>query len=317
MSRLQLSAAQKATMRLLHDARAVHDVVSLQLELYQSEGHPVWVLAVVTPGPDSGSATVPGSYIDVDTGKTFTPAGARTVVVKDGAWKALASVGTGRESLMNEYGWFEPFGPKQTLTAEDYYSPFGSGGTILFRPVPGSKGIEQFGPVCLLFDEWGELVVPTFDFIQQHPGVFAVGGLLPQHLAQLTEVLDGKNELLAALALRQLSVTKNLTVALARQYLARPDDHLAAIVTYLVLTAGPSDDKKGSLVQAIISAVEASRELPELRSIGLGAFAAGLFASKDPSTVADIKRVFTALRNRTRALGPAAESDLYLGAILK
>jgi hypothetical protein len=203
------------------------------------------------------------------------------------------------------------------LTAEDHYSPFVGGGTILFQPAPGSKGIEQFGPVCLLFDEWGELVVPTFDFTQQHPELFAETALLPQHLALLKEVLVGKNELLAALALRQLSVSKNLTVPLVREHLARPEPHLAAILTYLVLTAPTSDDKAGSLVQAIIGVVDESRELAELRSIGLGAFAAGLFTSRDPEAVADIKRVLAALRDRTKALGPEAESNPYLGRILE
>jgi len=317
MNSEQSSAIPKAATSLLHDARAVHDVASLQFASYQFDGHPVWVLAVVTPRPDSGAARVPGSFTDVKTGRTVTPAGASTVVVKDGTWKVLASVGKGHKPLTNEYAWSEPFGPKQTLTAEDYYSPFVSGGIILFRPVSGASGVDQFGPVCLLFQDWEPYVRPAFDFAEQHPSLFLDGKPALDNTAQPTELLSGPNELLTVWAFRQLLLSGQMSTDRARQRLADSSGYLAAILTYLLLTAPMLEGKTRPAAQEILAVIERSPELAKVQSVSLGCFAAGLIDSSNPDTLSMAQKVLTGIRRRLKGLGPSAEGDRYLGLIFE
>lgn len=76
--------------------------------------------------------------------------------------------GPGRAS----YAWNEPLAPKQKLSPEDRYSPFVSGGTVLFRPAPEVKKLADLGPVTMLFPDWAQYVAPALALFQSSPEIF-------------------------------------------------------------------------------------------------------------------------------------------------
>src|SRR6266699_2614025 len=92
---------------LIHDARAVYDTASLRFGDFIVEGRPAWVVAIVIPGPTSGSATVPGAYINAETGQFVTPGNAQTVLVKEGKWRALAASQGSAQYGEGAYSWTE------------------------------------------------------------------------------------------------------------------------------------------------------------------------------------------------------------------
>src|SRR4051794_707217 len=89
--------------QILHDGRAVHDLAALRFADYEPGGRPPWILATRAPGPRSGSATIPGGYIEAETGKLVVPEGAMTVLVKEGTWKALSSSPPGAHPASGSY----------------------------------------------------------------------------------------------------------------------------------------------------------------------------------------------------------------------
>lgn len=229
--------SQDATILLLHDARAVHDTASIRLRDYMLQGTPGWIAANILPGARSGSGTIPGASIDANTGKLRNPNNAAPELLKEGRWKAVASSSPAQETASGEYAWSEPVGQvKRIPDPEDYYSPFVEGGEILCQPVKGPQGIEQFGPVRLLFTGWGEFVGPAFGFLQSHPSLLSPGVPAPSEVSQLAEVLSGKNPLLALLAFRHLLTAHQLTTRQAQDRLNSSGANLTAGLVYLLIT---------------------------------------------------------------------------------
>jgi len=312
------SKTQDTPALVLHDARTVHDIASLPLSEYTANGQAAWVLAAVSPESKSGSATIPGATVSPATGRMVIPEGAGAVVLKEGSWTSIASAPQDQQYKEGGYSWTEPVAQRRRAArSEDYYSPFSKGGTILFRPVQEASGIGAFGPVALLFKDWAVYVEPALRFIDQHPASFAESTPSATDLAQVEEALSGRNELLAALAFRQLILAKMVTSVLCRTQLDRAGAHLAPVLTYIVLAAPPAGGKAGSLVEATLNVVDASVEIGKLRSIGLGAFAAGLFGSSNPAMLAASKRVLLAVHKQAKRLGPVAEDDSYLHYIFE
>ena len=90
---------------LLHDARAVHDLASIRFKDFEVDGILFWVVAIITPAPTSGSATIPGAHINSDSGKLIAPPASQTVVVKKGTWKVLISAGSpGNQARISTHG---------------------------------------------------------------------------------------------------------------------------------------------------------------------------------------------------------------------
>src|SRR5437868_2223271 len=83
-------APQEVETHLQRDSRCVHDTAALCLFDYMENKAAFFVIVTLTPGPMSGSATVPGAFINGATGQTVIPANAQAVVVKEGKWKCLA-----------------------------------------------------------------------------------------------------------------------------------------------------------------------------------------------------------------------------------
>ncbi len=194
---------------VLHDARAVHDIAVLRFRDFQADGVPSWVLATTTPGPNSGSGTISGALIKAETGEFVMPPGAEPVLLKNGSWKAIAAA-RDLEHAKGSYSWSESLvEEKRQLTPEDYYSPFIHGGTIVCRPTRGKLGIGQFGPVYLIFPEWGQYVAATAEFAEQHGGHFEQGRTRPDDADLLMSVLFHENKLISALAFQGLIASKS------------------------------------------------------------------------------------------------------------
>jgi hypothetical protein len=302
---------------VIHDARAVHDTTTVQLSDYMALGGASWVVAVVSPKPNSGGSTSPRALPENLAAQMNVPKNASAVIVKLGSWKALATSSPTGQPEAGEYAWWEPFGRKRTLTPEDYYSPFAKGGVILFRPVGGAWGIEQFGSVRLLFQGWGEFVRPTFEFVRTHPGAISGGGAGPEEVAQLVQVLSGRNPLLALLVFHHLLTARQLRAGRAQGLLDSSSAEFAAAVTYLLLTTPSADERNHPRAEEVSTFVKGASTAAMLRPVALGAYAVGLFPAGDAVALANTERVLADLCARTKVLGPEAESDPYLSLVFE
>jgi hypothetical protein len=298
---------------VLHDARAVHDTASLHFKDLELHGVPSWVLAIVTPSSRSGAATIPGAYIKADTGELVTPPNGDTVVVKEGTWQVVAAARRANQSTGNQYSWTEPLQRKRNLLPEDYYSPFIHGGTIVCRPEANPNTLAEFEPVRLLFSDWARYVVPTFAFAERQAKLFEEGTLAPADLPQLDSLLTQDNKLLAALALRTLMLSGRMTRSILNGQLARADGQLLAIITYLILTS-PGVQNGNLWLQELSNAAQTARNVENLRPAALGAFAAGLFRSRDAVILTNSKSLLRTIRQRLGVLRVAIETepDLHL-----
>ncbi len=293
-----------AAVILMHDARAVRDISAFFPAAYLSPGPP-WIAAAITPGPNSGKATTPGAFIRSDTGQVFAPPKSGTVLMKQGVWQAVAGSQGGAA-----YSWNEPLAKKTKLTPEDRYSPFVSGGTVLFRPAPEVKALDGLGPVTLLFSDWAQNVSPELAFFESNPSLFS--GADPAAQRQLIGLLARENRLLAIVALRALQGSPALTPENERVYLTQASGHFAAVVLYLML-AGPGAGD--ALASEAIKAAASARDPGQLRSLALGAFAVSLFG--DAESLPRARAVLEAVYRQISATGLRIDSDPYLYAIYR
>ena len=307
---------QKPAVVLVHDARAVYDTGSLRFGDFMVQGQPDWIVAIVTPRPGSGSATVPGAYINANTGEFVTPGNTQTVLVKLGKWRAVEGSDQRMKSGQGEYSWTENLdAEKRKMVPEDYYSPFANGGMILFRLMPGATGIDQFGPVRLLFQGWEVYTGPAFEFVETHPSVMADNQVTPAAVAQMKQLLSEKNRLLAVLAFRALVASGRMEPNLAENQLTNAGANLAAVYTYLVLASTAGDPHH--LSQKLIDLTRTTRDTTKLRSMALGAFATGLFHPENSGITSSSKAVLSAVRQRLKELRIAIEKDTYMFSIFE
>lgn len=281
----QVPPPQNAEIVLLHDSRAVHDTAAVSLAAYAGAS---WVVATVKPGPNSGKATTPGAYVRGDTGQVVTPPErVQAVLIKEGTWQVVAGA-----SIPGSYRWTEPLEQKRVLTPEDRYSPFIHGGTVLLRPAPQIKRLDDLGPVTLLFSDWAQEVAPALAFVQNRPTVFG-DKLGPWEERELTPLLSGHNRLLAVCALRSLQAAGRLPPEAERVYLDRSAGQLASIVMYLML-AGPGVTE--ALAGQALDAARSTRDPARRSPLHLGAYAASIFG--DPAAQTRAHAVLEALTAR-------------------
>jgi hypothetical protein len=297
---------------VLHDARSTHDVASVNFDAYEVRGGAFWSLATISPDSKSGSATIPGGYFEADGGKLVVPSGVQTSVVKAGTWSALASAPPSTRPGSGSFSWYEPMVDKRVLTAEDYYSPFVHGGLILFTPVPAKTDIEQFGSVRVLFPTWAPDVPAAFKFHQTNRRLF---DRTQQTMAvqQLKKLVSGVNQLLAVAAWRSLLARGIVQPDWVSAQLASTSGPLGAVFSYLTIVI-KSPDAPRSFAQATLAAVDVASE-PTLRALALGAFAAGLFYSRESAILAQSKAVLAKTRQRLAALGVTVHDDARLSVM--
>lgn len=293
----------------LHDARAVHDTANLRFEDYEWGGRASWILATINPGPRSGSVTIPGGYVEAETGNVVLPSGAQGSTIKEGTWNAIVSAPAGAHPMSGSYSWYEPLTRKRVLLPEDFYSPFARGGVILFLPVPGKADIERFGFTRVIFSDWGTQVAPAFAFHNANPHLLDPG---PQtaSVAKLVQLVSQANPIVAVVAFRNL-----LSLGLAqpdwvRAQLARVSGPLGAVFGYqTIVIAGPNVSRP--LVQETLQVIDTASE-PTLRALVSGSFAAALFLSQDPLVLARAKAVLVKARQRLAVAGVDVDNDPQL-----
>lgn len=313
-----VASQQEIESILLHDARVIHDTASLILDNFVVDGVQSWALANVIPGPRSGSGMIPGASVNAQTGEFVIPQGAKTVLIKEGRWNMIEATSQYKHKTEASFSWSEPMDKhKRVLLPEDFYSPFAQGGIILFRPMPEQLGIDQFGPVHLLFQEWGQYVVAASAFVKNHEQLFEADSKTgPAETNQLMAMLSNENKLIVVLAFRRLIEIERITPDLAAKQLANSKEHLRAILTYMMITdQKPSTDEP--FVQVISSCLNNATNVDTIRPIALGAFSAGLLRSADAGILSRSKAVLRQTKRCLKELGTQIEKKPHLILIFK
>lgn len=289
---------------LITEARAVHDTATLKLPDYQTSSNGSgWVVAVIEPAKDSGTVQVPGAYVEGETGKIVQPAGAQSVVVMKGAWRALAAADSSVPSR-GDYSWSEV--PKQRIripAPDDFYSPFKKGGTVIFQWEPSAEGKAQFGATRMIFPEWAQDAAET---LKSAPGIEA-------KLAELTNaknastqaegLLSGKNNLSSVLGLNALlqGPASGTLVAQMPTLLDAADPRKLSVLVYLCLAASGAGDRP-PLVAAINTLIGETTDSNRLASVAYASYAVSLLDPKDASARDAAHDVLATLQLRTAAL---------------
>ncbi len=311
-----LPAEQRRDYRLMHDARATRDIAWVRFADFETDGVPSWVVAMLDPRPDSGSATILGGHIKAETGELLLPEGVAPVVLKKGRWQVVASARPAQPTSGN-YSWSEPLEQdKRVLTPEDYYSPFAFGGTIMFRPTSGAQGVEEFGPVHLLFDDWGRMVQPAFEKSTKGEDILYGKFAYLASPEKLIQLVSDENGLIATIGLRELVRIKGTNAPATARFLETTDSRRGSVFTYVMVAMSDSDSAQ-ELAQAVVARVRVAAQLEEIHGIALGAFAAALFHSREAEVIARCQNILRAARQRLQVIGRAGERASQLLLIFK
>lgn len=294
---------------LAYDVRAVFEIATLDMAEYEPNGRPSWIVAAVSPGPQSGQ----WAYPLVDPHRP---------VVKEGTWKVIASSPLAIPTCSGSYLWFEASGFEHGAVPETEHSPFVRGGSILFRPNLIKTDDEQFGAVRLLFPGWAGTIAAGFAFYEANPRVLAP---MPRSfmIPKLEELVAGANPLLSMVAFRTLLANQLVSAEWVRAQLVAASGTLGAMFAYLSVVAGGSSESRpfaGALEDAIATASE-----PALRALALGVYTAGVYWEFDhnrsglPYKVANrwIPKALHGMRQRLSALGVAVDEDPRLSTLLR
>jgi hypothetical protein len=291
-------AKEAASVKVMHDARAVHDMASLNLVDLLRHGTPQWTIARITPAANSGFATIPGDSIN-----------AAVVLMKQGTWTAIA--GSGPHLPSNEtYSLAEPFRQmKRSPTLEDYYSPFIKGGVVIVGTTRPWTSLQELGPVYLTFDNWASDMPEAMTFVLRDSSLFQDSDLSAA-TSELIALLSRDNPLLQIQAFRRLITLPGVPSASIEKHLSSASVHLAAVFTQLLL----SERKDGEWGQTLVHLLDSAKSDASCRGIALGAYATKLFCGNEPKISRDAESVLSAARFRFATF---VQQDDYLDKLLQ
>jgi hypothetical protein len=296
-------APRSGEQAALHDARAIHDLATLRFPSYRGrDAQPQWVLARIDASPQSGSATIPGAVLR--DGKLIAPPNTPPVIMKLGAWIRLAGEG-GADTAGSAYSWTEPMDEeKRRLSPEDRYSPFASGGLVLFNPEPSRSGAAAFAQAAVVFSDWAGDAPAGARLLRD----FAPA-IEKAESSQLSRLLAHQNRFLASAAFRRWLQVHGVDRSVIPQAYVQARGNLLSVMTFLLLTETPASQTASELLDAAAHSANPAM----LRSIAAGASAVTLFAEDNRPAVALAGTILSAIRER---LGePAIDADPYLRAL--
>jgi len=289
------------------ETRMVHDVATLQPADYRSADGSSWVIATITPAADSGANVTGTTYFDTARQQTVAVPDARRRYANRGTWQVVASSSpsvpaTGRYDWLT-LAWLPINRRPLPQTPEHLYSPFIHGGTIVYRWNPAAQGGEQFGNVRMIFPEWQQQVADVLRSASGNDAQAAAGS----PASALDRVTQDGNPMAAVLdfgaALREEPADR---IAARLPALLRANDlHEVSAIVFQCIAASREGDRP-RFVETINGSIVSIDDRARLLAIAYGAFAAGKAKPRpfgDAAQTARINDVFTALKQRTSALG--------------
>jgi len=269
-----LPAAGVAQVELLSDMRATHDTSLLD----PAAAFDRFVVLRVIPSPGSGAMH-----------------NAEAAIVESGAWGLLDDLGARGVARRGTFRWSKPLRAHvNKLEAEDYYSPFSSGGIILCELDESRTGSEQFRRVCLLPESWAQAPARAFAKLRQRPDV----------LRDFRSVAASGEPLLAAMAFRRLLRTHPNAVEVDR-LIAGSSGFVRAELVYLALR------ERSAAEPALRRAVRPGASPAEPQFTALGIFTAWLL---DPTVAQDCPWTTDVLAAIERSV---PRDDPYFGPLFR
>jgi hypothetical protein len=307
-----LSLQQQTEYAVVREARTVHDTATLQLADYRIAVGSGWIVATIEPTSDSGSATVPGAYIEAETGRYVAPTQAEVTLAKSGRWTSIAT-GYEHAPSSGHYTWNEPMNRRtRALTPEDFYSPFAHGGTVVFQFEPDAKAAQQFGACRLIFPEWAQSAADTLKMSTHIVELLRKLTLTPLSTMEASKLVHGGNGMLATLAFRGLLQHAPAFDSQAPALLKAADARRLSIFVYLGLTAAPQKDRTEWL-KLLRDCVMDTHEPERLLAIAYAVFAAQLFAGQEPGDAHASHELMQLLHKRVGELGlPMPENSPWI-----
>lgn len=307
---LMVAPLQVSQSDLYKQARSVHDISALPFESISKAAGQNWVVIRVTPQTNSGSATIPGAYIEAETGRVVIPSdSAAPVITKQGTWELIAALQKGGSPIprVGRYSWNEPIDRKRQTNPEDIYSPFTNGGILFCRLNLNEKGAEQFQPCYLVPDEWQNDVIAAHEQAKRHPKS-SMGPATRLQARRLAQMTADKNPILALHAFQSLIRDQQSDPKTLGSILETSREQRRAVFIYVVVVNPTTviENTRNTLKRLIANSAKAD----ELKPIALGAFAAVLFQphSKDAQAIAG--ELLVAIRDRAAEIGADADVDL-------
>jgi len=322
------------------DERIAHDVAVFNFR--QIATPQTWVVANVKPDPRAPCATIPGAYINGDTGEFVSPPGAQLVIVVGGSITILSTL-TGQVAPMTHYEWHVK--PVMVISSrgqkeeEPNFFYRGEGGTTIARTNNKTSIGDEFSPAYLIPREWTGFVAPALK--TKVLPILRIRDFDIAAYARLQASLSDENPFVAIEAARTLEQAHLLDAHFIRGPLARSQGFKQSAFAFLLLQQlsshreldlpndGPltldvvdkAVDKtlaKESLLEDLGKAIDGAQDAQTLQSLatGIGAL------TKDSwrSSVITWKRDEWLLRPvdaRQKALGTHTAADAYLDLLLQ
>ena len=265
-----LPPQQQVEFSILHDARCVHDIATINYAEYVAGKGAKWALIGITPDKESGTSTIPGGYVNAETGAVVVPPDGQLVQVKKGTFELLAGSGAALPDS-GRYDWREPVEEERRgVRAEDVYSPFCYGGTLLFVPDNGQPPQAYYQVAALLFPQWSNYAAPAIAAYAGHSETLY--SEKTGNAADLSRLLKNPNPLLAAFgfrkALRSGQFIPDAFASLSREQ--------AAVYTGIAIRDAAAP-KWAEWEADMRKAIRATTDAGQLEAIATGAFTPLLF----------------------------------------
>ena len=300
---LASAATPRPPDKLYHDTRAIHDIVRLSLDTVANDTVHNWMLFRITPGPRSGAATVPGMYIEAETGRIVRPPANEnkgTVFVVEGSWEILAVLQENKlvKTRQGKYAWTAPLTRTRSKghSARDIYNPFVKGGIVLSRHRPDMEGAAQFDSVYLVPALWEKTLQSAYDHFRTQRNLWA-GELTEDHHDRLLKLAAGGNPWVCVFAFRRLLGAERLDEGLVKKIFGQSEEHVRAAFTYLLLVHS-TRGKAGFIGNLLRQLATSTEKIDELEPLMVGAFAVALFRSEIKATRQLSLEILTTLRER-------------------
>jgi len=322
------------------DERIAHDVAVFNFR--QIAAPQTWVVADVKPDPRGSYSTIPGAYIDGNTGKMISPPDARLVIVVRGSIAILSTL-SGKVTPMTHYEWqarpvieVSSRGRKEGGT---YFFHDGLGGTTIVRINEKAAADQKFSPAYLIPREWASFVAPALK--TKALPTLRIRDFDSAAYARLQAVLSDPNPFVAIEAARTLEQVQLLDADFVRGPLLKSRGFEQSAFACLVLRQlslhGDVDlPYDGALTSEVVNKAIAKSlaKEPLLEDFGkaidgapdaqtLKSLATGISASvTEPShfVVTTFERARWLLRRvdaRQKALGTHTAADAYLDLLLQ